>query len=126
MSLAVTSVYAAALALMYVLLAAFVVRQRVKYKVGLGDKNQPQLLKAIRIHGNFAEYVPFLLVLLALLEARGFELWQLHLIGGLTLAGRVLHMLGLLKTSGTSIYRLVGMILTFSALILAAVLLLVG
>ncbi|WP_337880714.1 MAPEG family protein [Rheinheimera sp.] len=125
MSFVVTSVYAALLTLMYVALAAYVIRQRVKHKIGLGDKNQPELLKAIRIHGNFAEYVPLLLLLLALLEAGQAPGWQLHLIGGLGLVGRVLHMLGLLKSSGTTAARLLGMILTFAALLVAAVLLLV-
>jgi len=125
MSFVITSFYAAVLALMFVGLAALVIRQRFKLRVGLGDDNQPELLKAIRIHGNFAEYVPLLLVLLALLEAQGAALWQLHLVGGLTLAGRLLHLSGLLKSSGTSLPRLFGMIFTFVALMVAAILLLV-
>lgn len=120
----ITGLYAALLALMFVGLALAVVRQRFKLRVGLGDGNQPELIKAIRIHGNFAEYVPFLLVLMYLLESQQASSWQLHLLGGLTLGGRLLHLLGLLSSSGTSIPRFFGMIATFIALILAAVLLL--
>lgn len=120
----ITGLYAALLALMFVGLALAVVRQRFKLRVGLGDGNQPELIKAIRIHGNFAEYVPFLLVLMYLLESQQASSWQLHLLGGLTLGGRLLHLLGLLSSSGTSIPRFFGMIATFIALIVAAVLLL--
>ncbi len=122
----ITGLYAALLALMFVGLALAVVRQRFKLRVGLGDGNQPELIKAIRIHGNFAEYVPFLLVLMFLLESQQAAVWQLHVIGGLTLGGRLLHLVGLLSSSGTSIPRFFGMIATFSALIIAAVLLLLA
>jgi len=120
----ITAIYAALLALLFVGLALAVVRQRFKLRVGLGDGNQPELIKAIRIHGNFAEYVPFLLLLMFLLESQQAPAWQLHLLGALTLGGRLLHLLGLLKSSGTSVPRFFGMIATFVALCMAAVLLL--
>ncbi len=122
----ITGLYAALLALMFVGLALAVVRQRFKLRVGLGDGNQPELIKAIRIHGNFAEYVPFLLLLMFLLEQQQAAAWQLHVLGGLTLGGRLLHLVVLLSSSGTSIPRFFGMIATFCALIIAAVLLLLA
>jgi uncharacterized membrane protein YecN with MAPEG domain len=76
------------------------------------------------MHGNFAEYVPFLLILAALLELQQAQLWQVHLVAGLTLAGRVLHAIGLWRSSGTSVPRFLGMISTFTALIAGAVFLL--
>jgi hypothetical protein len=125
MSLVITSLYAAILALFYVVLAALVIRQRFKHRVGLGTGKEPQLLQTVRMHGNFAEYVPFLLILVALLELQQSPVWQLHLVAGLTLAGRVLHACGLWRSSGTSMPRFLGMISTFTALIVGAVLLLV-
>lgn len=116
--------YAAALAVFYVVLAFLVIRQRFKLRIGLGDGQQPELVKVVRIHGNFAEYVPFLLLLLLILELQGAALWQLHLVGALTLGGRLCHAVGLLRSSGTSVPRFFGMISTFSALLLAAGLLL--
>lgn len=124
MTLTVTSFYAAILALFYVVLAALVIRQRFKHRVGLGTGTEPQLLQTVRMHGNFAEYVPFLLILLALLEIQQSPLWQLHLVAGLTLAGRLLHAIGLWRSSGTSVPRFFGMISTFTALIVGAVFLL--
>lgn len=120
MTLSVLPYYAAVFAVMYVGLAGLVIRQRFKTRVGLGDGQQPDLVKAVRIHGNFAEYVPLLLLLLLILEVQGAALWQLHLIGGLTLVGRVSHAIGLTKSSGTSLPRMIGMICTFSALLSAA------
>ena len=124
MNTQVTGFYAALLAIFYVVLAFAVVRQRMKLRVGLGDGQQPSLIKAIRIHGNFAEYVPFALLLLLLLEQKAGLSWQLHLIGGLILGGRILHALGLMKSAGTSPWRFLGMVSTFTALLLSAGLLL--
>jgi uncharacterized protein len=123
-TLAITSFYAAILALLYVVLACLVVRQRFKFRVGLGTGKDPQLLQTVRMHGNFSEYVPFLLILVALLELQQGPAWQLHLVAGLTLAGRVLHAIGLWRSSGTSVPRFLGMISTFAALIVGAVFLL--
>jgi uncharacterized membrane protein YecN with MAPEG domain len=116
----ITGYYAAALAVMYVALAFWVIRQRFRLRVGLGDGQQPDLIKAIRIHGNFAEYVPFMLLLLWMVEQQQAPTWQLHMLGGLILGGRLLHCLGLWMSSGTSIPRFFGMISTFSALLLSA------
>lgn len=126
MTFTVLPFYAAAMAVMYVVLAGLVVRQRIKCRVGLGDGQQPALVKAVRIHGNFAEYVPLLLILLLILEMQGAALWQLHLIGGLTIGGRISHAIGLSKSSGTSAPRMIGMICTFVALLCAAVFLVLG
>lgn len=125
MTLAITSFYAAILALLYVVLAILVVRQRIKHRVGLGTGKEPRMQQTVRMHGNFAEYVPLLLILVALLELQQSPVWQLHLVAGLTLAGRVLHAVGLWQSSGTSVPRFVGMLSTFAALIAGAVLLLV-
>lgn len=116
----ITGYYAAALAVMYVVLAFWVIRQRFRLRVGLGDGQQPDLIKAIRIHGNFAEYVPFMLLLLWMVEQQQAPSWQLHMLGGLILGGRVLHCIGLWVSAGTSIPRFFGMISTFSALLLSA------
>jgi uncharacterized membrane protein YecN with MAPEG domain len=105
---------------MYVGLAFTVVRQRFKLRIGLGDGQQPELIKAIRIHGSFAEYVPLLLVIMLIAEQQHVAGWQLHVLGGLTLGGRLLHLVGLLQTSGTSIPRVLGMVATFTALLLGA------
>lgn len=121
----ITAMYAAVLAVMYVGLALAVVRQRFKLRVGLGDGQQPELIKAIRIHGNFAEYVPLLLVIMLIAEQQQAAAWQIHLLGVFTVGGRLLHLTGLRRSSGTSIPRFLGMIATFAALLCGAAFLLI-
>ena len=54
----ITAVYAGILALMLVMLGILVVKNRYRAKVGLFDGGDEQLGQAIRVHGNFAEYLP--------------------------------------------------------------------
>jgi uncharacterized membrane protein YecN with MAPEG domain len=58
MALQATLFYSGILGCLYIYLSAEVTRLRVKYQVGLGDGKRLDLLKAIRIHGNFSEYAP--------------------------------------------------------------------
>lgn len=55
--------YAAALALLFILLSANVIRGRGQHKVALGSGGMPNLERRVRVHANFAEYVPFTLLL---------------------------------------------------------------
>ena len=56
--------YAALLGLILVYLSYRVVSYRVKYKVGIGDGGNTKLARAIRVQGNFVEYVPIALLLI--------------------------------------------------------------
>ncbi len=123
LQLPITSLTAAILAVVYVGLAVFIIRLRFRLRVGLGDGNQPELQRAIRMHGNFAEYVPFMLLLLLLCEAQQIAAPWLYLLAGLTVFGRLSHALGLWLRSGTSVPRFLGMISTFAVLLVAACLL---
>ena len=69
--LPVTLVTACVLALMGLILAARVSRVRMKHRISLGDKGNEELMVRMRIHGNFIEFVPFVLILMALLESSG-------------------------------------------------------
>ncbi len=115
-SITITPLYAALLALLYFALAFNVVRQRKRHQVGLGDAGKADLLKAVRIHGNFAEYVPLLLVLMLLAELTHAPGWILHVMGGLLLLGRVAHAQGLYQSAGVSTGRMIGMLATFATL----------
>jgi hypothetical protein len=123
LQLPITSLTAAILAVVYVGLAVFIIRLRFRLRVGLGDGDQPELQRAIRMHGNFAEYVPFMLLLLLLCEAQQIAAPWLYLLAGLTVFGRLSHALGLWLRSGTSVPRFLGMISTFAVLLVAACLL---
>ena len=64
----IIAIYAAPLAFLYIALAINVIRLRFKHRVSLGAGEVPKLERAIRAHGNFAEYVPFALLLIGLSE----------------------------------------------------------
>lgn len=116
MSLTVTALYASLCAVLLIALSIRVVRLRFRHQVGLGTGRQPELQQAVRAQANFTEYVPLTLLLLALFEAGGGPAWGLHLAGGALLLGRLIHPVGLARTSGTSRERQVGMLLTWGAM----------
>jgi len=119
--LSITGFYGGLLALLFVGLAFNIIRLRYKFQVGIGDGEQPVLAKAIRVHGNFAEYVPITLLLLACYELNGgADLW-LHILGMSIFIGRVLHAIGLTKTTGTSKQRQLGMLSIFLVMMILAV-----
>lgn len=116
----VTSLYAAVLALFFVFLSLRVIRQRRTNHIGFGDGGNPPLLRAMRAHGNFAEYAPFALLLMLVAELQGSAVWSLHVLGLLLLVGRILHAIGVSRDPGWMPGRVVGMVLTFFALIFGA------
>lgn len=82
-------------------------------KVGLGDGGDPGLQRRIRVHANFIENVPFVLVLLALLELGGLRREMVAALGGVLLVARVLHAIGLGRSAGYSFGRFWGTALTW-------------
>ncbi|NDA48365.1 MAG: hypothetical protein EBY21_14055, partial [Alphaproteobacteria bacterium] len=74
-------VYIALLTLLSLVLALGVVRQRYRTRVLLGSGGDEQLERAIRMHGNFVEYVPFGMVLLIVLSILGSGVGTIHALG---------------------------------------------
>ncbi len=123
---AITSHYAALLALLLFVLSVQVIRARVATRTGLGLGEDRGLLRASRAQGNFIEYVPMNLVLMLLLELGGGPAWLLHGLGSMTLAGRIAHGLAISREPETLALRQLGMALTFTPLLVAAIALLVS
>ena len=119
--LTITALYASLLALVFLGLSFNIIRLRFKLKVGVGDGGQRMLTKAIRVHGNFSEYIPLALILLASYEFSGAETLWLHVLGATLLIGRILHAIGLTKSIGTSLPRVVGTLATFIVLLILAI-----
>ena len=113
MSIQITAVYASLLAILYIVLSYRVAQRRMRFQVGLGTGQNTELERAVRIHGNFAEYVPFTLLLLAFLEAGGGPAWAVHVAGAGLLVARGLHALGLTQSSGRSPGRFSGVVMTW-------------
>lgn len=115
--LAVTAIYASLLGLLFLGLSINVIRFRRRDQVGIGVGDSADLARATRVHGNFSEYVPLLLILLGVLELNIAADWPIHLGGALIVLGRVFHAIGLGKSEGVSKERVTGMMLTFAALL---------
>ncbi|MBK7204858.1 MAG: MAPEG family protein [Thermomonas sp.] len=101
-------------------LAVPIARHRHAHKVGLGDGGDKLLARKIRVHGNFTEYVPLALLVLALLEACGLAAAAVWGFGGVLLLGRLLHAAGLSGSGGYSKGRFWGTALTWLSLLLMA------
>lgn len=119
--LVVTAVFASLLALMFIKLSFDVIRFRRKNKISLGAGGIEELERAIRAHGNFAEYVPFGLFLIAALELNGAPLELVAPLGALLVVGRYFHAKGITEPPPHFTNRVRGMKLTFAALGLAAI-----
>ncbi|NVK24535.1 MAG: MAPEG family protein [Gammaproteobacteria bacterium] len=121
MNIEFTAFYAGLLGLLYVVLSIRVIKLRKRYKIGINSGQEKELERAIRVHGNFSEYVPMALFLILLLEINQTSSWILHTLGAAILVGRILHAMGLDKSAGVTIYRTLGMVLTFLTILVAAV-----
>lgn len=93
--LLITSIIAVVLTGMFIKLSLAVIALRRKNKVGLGSGGHEDLERAIRAQGNFAEYVPFGLILIACLELNGAPWWLVAIPGITLIIGRVIHARGI-------------------------------
>jgi uncharacterized membrane protein YecN with MAPEG domain len=89
---------------------------RRKIKVGLGSGGNEDLERAIRAQGNFAEYVPFGLILLACLELNGAAWWLVAIPGVTLIIGRLIHAIGINTPPPDFSKRVLGMKFTFITL----------
>ena len=119
--MSVTPIYAGFLALLFILLSVRVIGLRRAARVALGDGGNPALLRRQRVHGNFAEYAPLALLLMALAELQNLPDWTIHAIGILLLVGRATHASGVSREPEMPKARVLGMALTFGALGVGAV-----
>ena len=121
----ITLIYAGLLGLLFLLLSFWVVKRRAQFRVMIGEGEAPEMLAAIRAHGNFAEYVPLTLLLMALCElVEGGSLW-LHLGGVLLVVGRILHAIGIQIPRAPNMPRLFGTLFFWLSLGIFSVLALV-
>ena len=122
MTAAVTGFYAAPLAVLFLLLSVRVITYRRGNSINLGDRGDQVMLARTRAQGNFAEYAPFGLLLMLIAELQGAASLWLHISGALLLIGRVLHGVNFSFGIRNMALRVGGMVLTLTALGLAAAL----
>ena len=89
-------------------------RIRIAEKVSVGDGGNPRLVARMRAQLNFAEYVPVVLILIALVEAAsGSQLW-LWVVASVFILARVLHGIGM---DGWMLGRTIGIAITYLTMI---------
>lgn len=122
MVLPVTSVFMMLALVGMLLLSVKVALMRGRER--MGDKIDQNLLDhCARAHGNFTEYVPLMLLALAVLEVEAAPLWLLVMLGLTMTMGRVAHAYSLIVAEvryKLFKWRAVGMALTWLALAGAA------
>ncbi len=126
MELAIVPYYAAVLALVFVALSVNVIKGRRERRVAIGVSGAGDLERRVRAHGNFAEYAPFALLLIAMAELRGTPPLVLHALCASLLLGRLAHAWGVSRTDEDLRFRVAGMAATFAAIAGAALALLLG
>ena len=114
-----TSLYAAILGLLFVVLSVRTLRIRRRLSIGIGDAANPEMLRASRVHANFAEYVPISLLLLFFVETTGMSL-LVHILGISLIVGRASHAYGVSQAQENYAYRVFGMAATLGTLVIAS------
>lgn len=112
--------YAAILGLIFVVLSARVITARRQFKVRLGFAGHELLERRIRVQGNFAEYVPITVVLLAFLELYGGPRWLIHVLCITLILARLLHAYCVGRTDEDIRHRRIAMGTTLAVLLITA------
>lgn len=115
--LLVTSVISSLLTFIFMRLSFAVIKLRRKNRVAIGSGGHDDLERAIRAQGNFAEYVPFGILLIACLEVNGAPWWLVAICGITLIVGRLIHAKGVNVPPPDFSKRILGMKVTFFSLI---------
>lgn len=110
-----------ALSVVFLWLAVRVILTRRAHQIGVGDGGNRRLEIAIRVHGNFAEWVPLTLLALGMADLRGTPEPLVAVLGAVLVLARVSHAEGLNRSAGGSSWRTMGVAGTVLVLIVACV-----
>lgn len=116
----ITALYAGLLGLLLVVLSLRVIIVRYKSRTALGDAGDERLRRRIRVQGNFAEYAPLAILLIAINEHLGMVSWGVHALGAALVLGRCSHAFGVSQHPETLAFRQAGMVTTFTVIIIAS------
>ena len=116
MDITVTAITAGLLALVFLVLSIRVIKLRGQNSISLGDGGNEALQRAIRGHGNFAEYAPLGVLLLLIAELQSVNFYLLTAFAAALLLGRTCHGYAFAFTASSPALRQAGMILTFLAI----------
>jgi len=110
MLLATTAIYASLLALFALFLSARagIFRGKSGISILYGDPVNAELAERVRVHQNFLEYVPMILILMGVIELNGGSTTILHAVGILLIVARVAHLMGLKHDNMAHVGRAIG------------------
>lgn len=117
----ITPIFAAFAACFLVYLSYRVIKIRKAHSISVGTAGDQALERAVRNHGNFIEYAPLTLLMLAMVEYVGLADWAVWLLGLMFVASRLIHFAGFRSREAPGVFRVAGMALTFTTLISLAV-----
>lgn len=120
-ALQVAGFYTALLVIGSLLLKYHVVRHRMRSRVGIGDGGDKLLARAIRVHGNYVENVPFGIAILLAMALLGSATLLIHLVGIMIVVARIAHAIGLTQSAGKSPGRGAGVLLNDIALVIGTI-----
>lgn len=121
MELPITTITASLITVLYVGLALRVINfRRTGVGPSIGTNTDERFTRAVRAHGNLAEYAPLFLILLGLYELQSGNYYVLLCSASLFLLGRLSHAVGF-GFLATGPWRTLGMVGTNSALILLVI-----
>ncbi len=109
----------ACLALMSVPMSISVGLRRAKTGILLLHGDDEDLLRRIRAHGNFVEYVPIAILALAAAEITGTARWLVVICGAVLIAARAIHYVGLRRAADGSA-RVAGAVMTSATIVVLA------
>ncbi len=122
----ITPFYAALIALIFVILSVRTLLLRRRLGIAIGTGEDLKLTRAMRVHSNFAEYVPIALILIYFLEVgTDTDVW-IHVLCVALIGGRLLHAYGVSQIKEDYRFRVAGMILTLGCIIFASTRLIVS
>ena len=108
MTLQITALYGAILTLMYLGLTFYVIKSRVAADQSILHGDDMQLATKIRRHGNFAEFVPMALIVMALAEMGGGNPVALNAAGIILVVARAVQPFGMDPVKANKPARIIG------------------
>ncbi len=110
MSIPISLTYASIFALFAMVLSfrAGSYRGKAQTSILYGDPVDMELAERVRVHQNFLEYVPMILIVMIGIEAAGGSSLFLYIVGDLLIIARIAHAIGLKHDNMAHIGRLIG------------------
>ncbi len=110
MQLSITALYAGIFAIFALVLSfrAGSYRGKARASILFGDPPNLELAQRVRVHQNFLEYVPMLLILMAVIELNGATPTFLHAVGASLVIARIAHAIGLKHDNMAHVGRFIG------------------